>query len=594
MRLVLLLGITVFSWSQNVEISDPFLKSCLLSSYDQDSDGEISMSEAALVTDIRCAARGIETLDGIEAFINLKVLDVDQNDLTALPSLTTLGQIETLEFGENRVAQLGDLSGLQNLKDMYCGSNGMTSMGALPASLRELRCGGNLMTELPPLPIGLEILSCGWNQLDEVPDLSQLVSLRSLSMGHNPFSQLPSLSHLSALEFLTIGGLQLTEIPSLAGFDQLTGLDFSDNPLTSLPDLASLQLTYLGIAELGLTDLSILNGQVELQTLYAQRNELTDASALALLPDLSFVNVSSNQLQTFPDMTGKDKLSGLFLQDNQLTDIPNGVSGLDRLNLFFIQENMLDLSDCADIYELSQKEGLSFIYSPQLVGELDCQSIGELQSVVPWVVQNSQWNSRVSLFNAGTETVAVQIKAVPRSGETQEKIIEIGANSVFAASSEQLFGSLTGYALYVYAEEATVYPSFLTFNLDAASKNSPAQTVGLPPSQWGEHLLFGYLPEDMVPALVFLAPQTQAAETTVTCTLFDEMGATGLSVEVDLRENRPLALLVTDLFDLETLPSGSAVKIRSQDGTQLAGTTFVFNTFLEPVMTIPFKLSPEN
>lgn len=587
---ILVVFVATLTLAQVVEIPDPFFKACLVADFDQDGDGEISVSEAQSVTEIRCQARGIETLTGLDAFINLRVLDVDQNDITALP-IAALGQLEVLEFGENRVQALPDLAALSSLRSIYCSSNAMSQMGSLPDSLEELRCGGNILTELPELPTGLKNLSCAWNELAQAPNVSQLTDLRSLSMGHNSFSELPSLSHLSELEYLEIEGLGLTEIPDLSGFSQLMGLEIGDNPLIQLPDIDQLQIAYLSLAGLDLTELPDLRSH-PLESLYGHRNQLTQVDQIAEIPSLNFLNLNENRLTSLPSMVAMEDLCCLFVQDNQLSDIPDGLNDLERLSLFFIQNNQLDQGDCADILELNQKEGLTFVYSQQAEGALDCSSLGDIQSVIPWVVQNSQWTSRVSLFNAGDEDTSVQLKAVTRSGDMGEKIIEIPANSVFVAASEELFGALTGYAISVHSPSESIYPSFITFNRDAASKASPAQTVGLFPNQWGQHLLFGYLPGDMVPALVLLAPEMSVEETELECMLFSESGATGISATLRLQGNRPLALVVTDMFQIDSLPAGAAVKVRSTNGALLAGTSFVFNNFLEPSMTIPFVLEP--
>ncbi|MCB1043514.1 MAG: hypothetical protein KDC35_11265 [Acidobacteria bacterium] len=573
--------------AQTIEIPDVFLKSCLVADYDQNGDSQISMAEAQAATAIRCSGRDIQDLTGVEAFTNITILDVDQNRISALPDLSALSLLEELEIGENQIEVLPDLSSFSHLRVLYVIANGMRQMGPLPPQLEALYAGGNILTQLPDLPQNLQVLSVAWNNLNPAPDLSQVNQLRSLQIGHNAFTTLPDISHLSQLSFLELEGLNLSEIPDLSGFPNLEGLAIGDNPLTSIPDLSPYRLQYLSLTGLGLTDLPDLNNQLELSTLYAQRNQFIDVQQLADLPSLSFVNLNENQLRDFPDVAGWQDMCCLFVRDNQLTDLPNGLDQLDRISLFFIQNNLLDLNDCADILALNQKEGLTFAYTPQLTGELDCQSLGAAQAVIPWIVNNSQWTSRVSLFNATQDAVSVQLVATTRSGDRGEKVIEMAPNSVFVSSSDDLFGALTGYALTIHSPSDQIYPSFITFNRDAASKASPAQTVGQFADQWHERLLFAYLPGDMIPAIVLVAPMASGA-TEISCQLFDGMGPSGEPVALTLTDNRPLALLVKDIFQLEQLPIGAAVQVSSDQ--RLAGTSFVFNSFLEPSMTIPFPL----
>lgn len=578
---------------QEAVIPDPFFRACLIAQADSDQNGSISLAEAQALRECNCRERGIQSAEGLHFFSGLTYLNLDQNDLATLNEVSALTNLVELDVGENKLRQLPDLSTLNHLETLYCGSNGMELLPALPTGLKELRCGGNAITAIGRLPQGLQVLSCGWSALTSAPDLSGLSSLQALAMGHNPFSILPAMGHLLDLRYLELEGLGLTQLPDLTTFPNLESLFIGDNPLQQLPDFSQLRLSELGLGGLNLTSLPPLSGLSELSTLYLNDNQIAEVEDLVPHAKLRFVNLSHNRLASFPSLANFPDMCCLFLQDNEINEIPPAAAQASYLSLFFLQENRLDYGDCAELLELAAKPGITFLHTPQKGGELDCTKLGEVQAVIPWVVQNSQYSSRISLFNASDSDTAAQLIAIDRSGARQEKVVDLPSMGVYVASSEELFGSFTGYALFIQSPSTQILPSFLTFNLQSASGASPAQTIGLSRNTLSSRLLFGYLPGDMVPAVVLLAPLAASdKQTTVQFRLHTAQGAAGTQVEKTLLGNRPYAVLVTDLFGLGSLPLATAVQVQATDGTLLAGTTFVFNAFLEPSMSIPFPLAP--
>jgi hypothetical protein len=67
-----------------VEIADANFKSYLLENFDENGDGNISLSEAKAIKEINCSGMNIEKLDGIEKFENLESLDCSNNELEEL------------------------------------------------------------------------------------------------------------------------------------------------------------------------------------------------------------------------------------------------------------------------------------------------------------------------------------------------------------------------------------------------------------------------------------------------------------------------------------------------------------------------------
>ena len=73
----------------------------------------------------------------------------------------------------------------QNLKELYCYNNKLTSLSNLPQNLKTLDCTNNQLTSLSNLPQNLETLDCHKNQLTLLPTLPQ--NLKILNCVNNPF-----------------------------------------------------------------------------------------------------------------------------------------------------------------------------------------------------------------------------------------------------------------------------------------------------------------------------------------------------------------------------------------------------------------------
>ena len=90
--------------------------------FDKDGDGVVSQEEAAAVKEIKCPNMDISSLEGIEEFPNVEVLDVSGNKLVSL-----------------------DLTQNTKLRKLNCGKNVLVSL-LLPASLTRLSCAGNKLS----------------------------------------------------------------------------------------------------------------------------------------------------------------------------------------------------------------------------------------------------------------------------------------------------------------------------------------------------------------------------------------------------------------------------------------------------------------
>ncbi|KAH8204249.1 hypothetical protein TruAng_001535 [Truncatella angustata] len=214
-------------------------------------------------------------------FGGLEALDLHGNTLIAVPlGLRRLQQLTSLNLAQNKLA------------------NGCLEVISQVRSLRDLKLGGNLL----------------YGKLDS------------------------SLSSLENLEILDLKGNEITALPD--SFDKLTRLrvlNLNENALESLPfgTLAKLPLIELFAHKNRLAG-TLLDVEVEvlpnLQTLDVSSNQL---SLIALgpisMPSLLQVTISSNRLQSLPDISSWGNLHTLNAAENSITAIPDGFASLENL-----------------------------------------------------------------------------------------------------------------------------------------------------------------------------------------------------------------------------------------------------------------------
>lgn len=124
-----------------------------------------------------------------------------------------------------------DGQNLENVVELWCRSNRISTLPNLYDCLLILDCAWNTLTELPILPVNLEFLHCYGNMLTKLPNLPD--NLNSLMCYANKLTELPTLpSKLTSLVCFRNKLLSLPELP-----DSLVELSCYGNSIERLPNL---------------------------------------------------------------------------------------------------------------------------------------------------------------------------------------------------------------------------------------------------------------------------------------------------------------------------------------------------------------------
>lgn len=135
---------------------EAFAQYCL-KAFDTNRDGRLSRYEAESVRQIECRDRGIRSLDQIDAFSRLEIIDCSGNELESL-DLTKNRELQRIHCANNKLRELS-LGSLRRLTELDCRKNLLTEIDlAGNASLQRLDCRNNAfsMLDLSPCSVLLK------------------------------------------------------------------------------------------------------------------------------------------------------------------------------------------------------------------------------------------------------------------------------------------------------------------------------------------------------------------------------------------------------------------------------------------------------
>lgn len=258
---------------------------------------------------------------------NLSTLDMSFNEINNIPpyGFKTLTQLRSLEISNCGIRFIHEnaFDGLKNLNNLLLTNNYIQSVPRnLPKSLLYLYMTGNQVDVL------------------KTNSFSNLGSLRRLYLGHNKILTLfqGAFVGLHNLKDLQLYGNRINTLPKrlFAPLSSLVSLELQENNLKMIQNSTDtfssmISLEYLNLADndcsfLPVTLFAKLNKSM--QTLKLQGNRLgkyflddNEGKLFAGLKQLKFLDLSSNQIHTFPSSLFRDmdSLENLSLRDNWIS-----------------------------------------------------------------------------------------------------------------------------------------------------------------------------------------------------------------------------------------------------------------------------------
>jgi uncharacterized repeat protein (TIGR01451 family) len=262
---------------------------------DLNNDGEIDMSEALEVERLEISSNEIISIEGIQHFKELKLLNCLSNKIQSL-NVNSLNKLEEINCGYNLLTSL-NFENLLNLKEVYCYYNNLTALtfSNTPNLTLLLAQNNKLITfETNQIP-KIKRLTLRVNELSTL-NINGLQKLESLEIGGN---------QISSIEFINLPALIVL---SIGGVNKFKYLEIKD-----LPNLEELNLAYSNTETLKLFNLPSL---LRVDAINAKLNHVD----LIQLPSLSLIDVKSNQLKKL-DVRDLPELDALLCSENLLEEL---------------------------------------------------------------------------------------------------------------------------------------------------------------------------------------------------------------------------------------------------------------------------------
>lgn len=227
----------------------------------------------------------------------LEELTLSGCGLSTTAGLENATELVYLDLSNNTIRNISSLSSLRNLREVYLQNNALSDLSSLSSikTITRLNVSGNALTTITPICniTGLVWLDASNNQLTSVAQIGNLTKLRELYLSKNLLTDLERLDACAALEILYLDNNQLTDIYQVGALKNLMLLDFSSNQITALPEFSKdcALVEIYGSSNL-LEDLNALEGLPNLNRVFMDYNEnIESVEPLASCPVLIRVDV---------------------------------------------------------------------------------------------------------------------------------------------------------------------------------------------------------------------------------------------------------------------------------------------------------------
>ncbi len=179
-------------------------------------------------------------LNNLHKFVNLKKLNLYNNEITKIKGLDNLVNLRELKLSENKITEIKGFDNLVNLQILHLYNNKITEIKGLDnlVNLQTLYLQNNQITEIKGLDnlVNLQYVSLHNNKITEIKGLDNLVNLQWLGLYCNEITEIKGLDNLVNLQELLLGKNKITELPlSLCNFRNNKKFTFYDNPIEYIP-----------------------------------------------------------------------------------------------------------------------------------------------------------------------------------------------------------------------------------------------------------------------------------------------------------------------------------------------------------------------
>ncbi len=280
-----------------------------------------SLENASNLVNLYLDYNNLTSIEGLrDRDISLKVLHINNNELTDITPISEYTEITTLRIHSNNIVNIDDLSGMTGLETIDLSNNSIidfTDLLSIP-NLESVTLNNNDITFIPDISDSwddLSILDLHSNELNDTSGVEGHQTLETLILYNNGLTELTGISNLPELDSLII----FSEIDEV----ELDLIDQNPNNISiirnSFNNLDSLDLS----EELGVT---LAGGSVRLFEVFTFGFELDDNvriyNSISGLSNIEVIDFSEMDINIIDETSIQlEDLEYIIVEDNNLTDI---------------------------------------------------------------------------------------------------------------------------------------------------------------------------------------------------------------------------------------------------------------------------------
>lgn len=343
----------------------------------------LSISDASEVTHLDLGFGNIESLSGIEVFINLETLNISNNMITSISELKELKKLKILDIQNNLVSDLSSLRELEELKILLIRNNQIDDISVLSKRFDQYEK-TDFLVKVQILDGNLELII---RELISKPEgnitINDMGKIRVLDLRNRDIIDITGIKYAKNLEKLLIDN-EIENYIEISELVNLKELVITNSNLENVAFIENLnKMTVLNLSNNKIEDISFIGKLTNIKSLYLNRNKIVDISPLKNLFLLNNLYLNNNRIESY-DSLGKivnqiddTDIMLFFFYDEQLdkavrkaTKKENGILTLDDLkSLTVLDASGFSIESIGGIENLSNL--VQLVLADNSIGSLD-------------------------------------------------------------------------------------------------------------------------------------------------------------------------------------------------------------------------------
>jgi|GEM_PF-2657747 len=300
-----LIVLTISKGSKEIiTFEDPELEIAVRSAIDKFEE-PVYLGDILDVEILEATDKGINSLIGLESFINLRELKLDKNSINRIDSILALPNLEIVHLQENEITTV----------DLKYAFNKVVDLDLSKNKIKRVSFNSSLnMTKS---------VNLSGNDITDVSMVQSLKSISKMNFSNNNISTFDFIDSMSTVTELNLSNNDLITMENIAGLQLIERLELQRNDIKLLPDLGNMK---------------------ELKYLNLSSNDLESVNFSAETPDLRYVDLRENYIDTIVSFKGARNVEELYLQHNKLKTI-NKLSDLTLVEELSLAYNNINNSN---------------------------------------------------------------------------------------------------------------------------------------------------------------------------------------------------------------------------------------------------------